>query len=150
MVQRNTVERPPQNVGGNIEHTTTTACQPGDFRHADRHLRRAARASDDGHCSSSTSSISRTSSSTITGPTAAPRSTWACAGIATRAGPRSSRSSAIATARSASPAQTFPEHDFVTWNNLVPRLGITYDLTGDGKTVVKVSYGLFWHDPGRA
>ena len=25
---------------------------------------------------------------------------------------------------------------------------MTYDLAGDGKTVVKASYGLFWHNPG--
>ena len=46
------------------------------------------------------------------------------------------------------PAQTFPERDFFTWNNLGPRIGLTYDLAGDGKTVVKASYGLFWHNPG--
>ena len=38
--------------------------------------------------------------------------------------------------------------DFYTWNNLGPRVGVTYDLAGDGKTVVKASYGLFWHNPG--
>jgi hypothetical protein len=46
------------------------------------------------------------------------------------------------------PAQTFPETHFYTWNNLGPRVGITYDLAGDGKTVIKASYGLFWHNPG--
>ena len=46
------------------------------------------------------------------------------------------------------PAQTFPERDFYTWNNLGPRIGLTYDLASDGKTVVKASYGLFWHNPG--
>ena len=46
------------------------------------------------------------------------------------------------------PAQTFPARDFYTWNNLGPRIGLTYDLAGDGKTVVKASYGLFWHNPG--
>jgi len=45
-------------------------------------------------------------------------------------------------------AQTFPERNFYTWNNLGPRIGLTYDLAGDGKTVVKASYGLFWHNPG--
>ena len=29
-----------------------------------------------------------------------------------------------------------------------PRIGMTYDLAGDGKTVIKASYGLFWHNPG--
>ena len=46
------------------------------------------------------------------------------------------------------PAQTFPEREFFTWNNIGPRIGLTYDLAGDGKTVVKASYGLFWHNPG--
>ena len=45
-------------------------------------------------------------------------------------------------------AQTFPERNFYTWNNLGPRIGLTYDLAGDGKTVLKASYGLFWHNPG--
>jgi len=46
------------------------------------------------------------------------------------------------------PAQTFPEREFFVWNNIGPRIGLTYDLGGDGKTVVKASYGLFWHNPG--
>jgi Carboxypeptidase regulatory-like domain len=46
------------------------------------------------------------------------------------------------------PAQTFPEREFYVWNNIGPRAGITYDLAGDGKTVLKASYGLFWHNPG--
>ena len=45
-------------------------------------------------------------------------------------------------------AQTFAARDFYTWNNIGPRIGMTYDLAGDGKTVVKASYGLFWHNPG--
>jgi hypothetical protein len=44
--------------------------------------------------------------------------------------------------------QTFPEAHFYTWNNVGPRVGVTYDLANDGKTVVKASYGLFWHNPG--
>ena len=46
------------------------------------------------------------------------------------------------------PAQTFAARDFYTWNNLGPRIGLTYDLADDGKTVLKASYGLFWHNPG--
>jgi hypothetical protein len=45
-------------------------------------------------------------------------------------------------------AQTFAGRDFYTWNNLGPRIGLTYDLANDGKTVIKASYGLFWHNPG--
>ena len=46
------------------------------------------------------------------------------------------------------PAQSFPEREFFVWNNIGPRVGLTYDLAGDGKTVIKASYGLFWHNPG--
>jgi hypothetical protein len=46
------------------------------------------------------------------------------------------------------PAQSFPEREFYVWNNIGPRIGLTYDLANDGKTVIKASYGLFWHNPG--
>jgi hypothetical protein len=46
------------------------------------------------------------------------------------------------------PEQVFPQRTFYTWNSIGPRAGITYDLSGDGKTVLKASYGLFWHNPG--
>jgi hypothetical protein len=46
------------------------------------------------------------------------------------------------------PAQTFEQRQFFVWNAFAPRAGLTYDLAGDGKTVVKASYGLFWHNPG--
>jgi outer membrane receptor protein involved in Fe transport len=37
----------------------------------------------------------------------------------------------------------------ITWsNNWGPRLGVSYDLTGDAKTLVKASYGQFWLYPG--
>ena len=37
----------------------------------------------------------------------------------------------------------------ITWsNNVGPRLGASYDLTGDGHTLVKASYGRFWLYPG--
>ena len=35
-----------------------------------------------------------------------------------------------------------------TFNHLVPRLGATYDLTGDGKTVLKANWGRFYFNPG--
>ena len=31
---------------------------------------------------------------------------------------------------------------------MAPRIGMTFDLTGDGKTVLKGNYGLYWHNPG--
>src|SRR6266516_390591 len=45
------------------------------------------------------------------------------------------------------PAQTFPETHYVSWNSFVPRLGLSYDLMGDGKTVVKLNYGLYRFNP---
>jgi hypothetical protein len=46
------------------------------------------------------------------------------------------------------PATTFAEKHLYTWNQLAPRIGVVYDLTGDGRTVIKGNYGLFWHNPG--
>src|SRR5688572_18655135 len=38
--------------------------------------------------------------------------------------------------------------NYVSWNNPAPRLGMTYDVLGDGKTVFKANYGSYWHNPG--
>jgi len=46
------------------------------------------------------------------------------------------------------PEQVFSERSFYTWNSFGPRIGAIYDIAGDGKTVIKASYGLFWHNPG--
>ena len=35
-----------------------------------------------------------------------------------------------------------------TFNHIVPRVGATYDLTGDGKTVLKANWGRFYFNPG--
>jgi Carboxypeptidase regulatory-like domain/TonB dependent receptor-like, beta-barrel len=40
--------------------------------------------------------------------------------------------------------------DVITFNAFAPRIGIVYDLTGAGKTVVKFNYGNFWWNPGTA
>jgi len=43
----------------------------------------------------------------------------------------------------------FPENSNVlTWNLSAPRLGFTYDLFGNGKTVLKGNYALYWWNPG--
>ena len=45
--------------------------------------------------------------------------------------------------------RTFAEIDSVkTFNHVVPRFGATYDLTGDGKTVLKANWGRFYFNPG--
>jgi carboxypeptidase family protein len=46
------------------------------------------------------------------------------------------------------PAQTFAEQHYVKWNSVVPRVGMTYDLTGTGKTVLKLNYGMYKFNPG--
>jgi hypothetical protein len=38
-------------------------------------------------------------------------------------------------------------NDLVSWNLFGPRLGITYDLSGSGRTVVKFNYGQYWWNP---
>jgi hypothetical protein len=44
--------------------------------------------------------------------------------------------------------QNYPAVDSVyVWKNLGPRLGVTYDVTGDAKTVVKFNYAQYWLTP---
>jgi hypothetical protein len=38
--------------------------------------------------------------------------------------------------------------NLITWNTLAPRAGLTYDLSGDGKTVLKANYATYWWNPG--
>ncbi len=45
-------------------------------------------------------------------------------------------------------AKTFAEQDLFSWNLFAPRIGVVFDLSGDGKTVIKANYGLYWHNPG--
>jgi hypothetical protein len=45
--------------------------------------------------------------------------------------------------------RTFAEISSVkTFNHIVPRFGATYDLGGDGKTVLKANWGRFYFNPG--
>jgi hypothetical protein len=46
------------------------------------------------------------------------------------------------------PAVTFPETTFFYWNSVVPRVGVVYDLSGSGRSVLKLNYGLFRWNPG--
>jgi outer membrane receptor protein involved in Fe transport len=46
-------------------------------------------------------------------------------------------------------AQTFPEiANTNTFNTFGPRFGMTYNLSGDGKTVAKFNIGRYWWNPG--
>lgn len=46
------------------------------------------------------------------------------------------------------PAQTFAEVDQYTWKSFAPRIGMIYDFSGEGRSVLKANYGMFWHNPG--
>ena len=39
-------------------------------------------------------------------------------------------------------------NDLITWNLTAPRAGFTFDLTGNGKTVLKGNYATYWWNPG--
>ncbi len=45
-------------------------------------------------------------------------------------------------------SEKFARTDLYTWNQIAPRIGVVFDLAGDGKTVIKGNYGLYWHNPG--
>ena len=45
----------------------------------------------------------------------------------------------------------FPAVDNLnTWNVTAPRIGVSYSLTADGKTLIKANYGQYWWNPGAA
>jgi hypothetical protein len=48
---------------------------------------------------------------------------------------------------SATPITFAAVDDLVSWNLFGPRLGITYDLSGNGSTVLKFNYGQYWWNP---
>jgi hypothetical protein len=41
------------------------------------------------------------------------------------------------------PARNFAAATLVTWHDINPRLGVSYDVFGDGKTAIKASFGRF-------
>jgi len=46
-------------------------------------------------------------------------------------------------------AISFPAQDNVfNWNLVAPRAGFSYDIRGNGKTVLKLNYGQYWWNPG--
>ena len=46
------------------------------------------------------------------------------------------------------PDQTFSEQHYLKWDSVAPRLGVSYDVMGDGKTVIKANWGLYKFNPG--
>ena len=38
--------------------------------------------------------------------------------------------------------------NLIDWNVFAPRIGLTHDLAGDGKTIAKLIYGQYWLAPG--
>src|SRR6266851_2159802 len=43
-------------------------------------------------------------------------------------------------------AQTFPQGDIITRNSFAPRLGVSYDVSGKGNTVLKGFYGRYYYN----
>ncbi|MBI4263427.1 MAG: TonB-dependent receptor [Acidobacteria bacterium] len=43
---------------------------------------------------------------------------------------------------------SFPAQDLLSWNNIQPRLGMAYDLFGDGRTAVKASFNQYMEQTG--
>ena len=41
------------------------------------------------------------------------------------------------------PVVHFPEQDNISWNDITPKLGASYDLFGNGKTAIKVSLNKY-------
>jgi hypothetical protein len=55
---------------------------------------------------------------------------------------------AATVGRASVEGKTNPQTDLFTWNVFAPRVGVVFDLSGDGRTVLKGNYGLYWHNPG--
>src|SRR5207247_6677429 len=39
----------------------------------------------------------------------------------------------------------FPRTDLGTWSGLAPRVGAAFDVSGNGKTIVKATFGIYNH-----
>lgn len=63
--------------------------------------------------------------------------------------PEQCRVDAPAPFSSLFPAQCFQEVQFKSWNPVTPRLHASYDVAGDGKTVIKGGWGRFYNMRGQ-
>ena len=151
MLQGDAWEGFEQRVGGNIEHIYNNGVSTQVIFGIPTATCRSAAASDsdNGHLHVATRSISSALFLNDTWAWAASRSTSACAATAITAGcPSRSSSAAPIGPRHACRRRRSPRRDFYTWNSFAPRIGVVYDLRGDGRTVIKANYGLYWHNPG--
>lgn len=48
----------------------------------------------------------------------------------------------------AEPASFAAVDNVITFNHLAPRVGVIYDLSGEGKTLLKANYGRYFFNPG--
>ena len=60
--------------------------------------------------------------------------------------PEQCRSASEAPLETVYPAKCWDRIDFRTWNSIVPRLHAAYDISGNGRTVVKGGFGRFAHN----
>ncbi len=61
---------------------------------------------------------------------------------------KASSAPANAVAPDLVPALSFPGQEGPSFNNVSPRLGVTYDVQGDGKTVLRGNYARFYDSVG--
>jgi hypothetical protein len=59
--------------------------------------------------------------------------------------PEQCREAATGPSEVVFPAECFSRVELNTWNSVTPRLHASYDLTGDGKTVIKGGWGRYSH-----
>jgi hypothetical protein len=138
-----------QGVGGNIEHVYNNG-NPSQviFRIPTATEVGGLKVNDEGHL---------TSRNALDQVSAFLNDTWAVGRLTVNAGVRWDRyhgwlPEQLQLGQTVGPvvveSKTFAQQDLYTWNQFAPRVGVTFDLTGDGRTVVKGNYGLYWHNPG--
>ena len=64
------------------------------------------------------------------------------------AGTEAGWASSFPTLASQVQAKSFAQRDLYTWNSFAPRIGVVYDLSGTGRTVVKAQLRPLLAQPG--